>query len=153
MPAQTSRWVDRTSRATRTPEQALSLLRSWPGGPNVATPMRFIDRKAYEDLVGNRELNGLIDAAPTVQVPIAPLVAIQHTINASRVAEYIRTPKLRRRGLRDPYHGGLIDLPIVIQLRGTRYIHDGHHRTVASKLLGARLETVRFVDLDKEGVG
>lgn len=111
--------------------------------------MRFIDRDAYEKLIGNRELNALIDAAPIRMVVIANLVAIQHTINADRVAQYILNPKLRRRGLRDPYHGGLIDLPIVIRLVGTSYIHDGHHRTVASKLLGAREERGRFVDLDE----
>lgn len=153
MPARTNRWLDRISRTSRTPEQALSLLRSWPGGPNVATPMRFIDREAYESLMGNRELNALIDAAPTVMVPLANLVAIQHTVNAERVAQYIQNPKLRRRGLRDPVHGGLIDLPIVIRLNGISYIHDGHHRTVASKLLGANYELVRFVDLDAAGVG
>jgi hypothetical protein len=136
-------------------------LRSWPGGPNVATPLRFVDRKAYEALIGNRELNALIEAAPILQVPVASLVAIQHTINAERVAQYIQKLNLRRRGMRDPVHGGLIDLPIVVHLGdaigysggvvgGTNYLHDGHHRVCAAKLLGARLETVRYVDLDQE---
>jgi hypothetical protein len=150
MPAATSKWLDRTSRASRTPEQALALLRSWPGGPNVATPLRFVDRKAYEELVGNRELNALIESAPVIQVPVASLVAIQHTINAERVAQYIQKTNLRRRGMRDPKHGGLVDLPIVVRLGGTSYLHDGHHRLCAAKLLGARLETVRYVDLDQE---
>jgi hypothetical protein len=150
MPAQTSKWLDRTSREQRTPEQALSLLRAWPGGPNVATPLRFVDRKAYEDLIGNRELNALIEAAPVRQVPVASLTAIQHTVNAQRVAQYIQNPALRRRGTRDPVHGGLIDLPIVVHLGGTSYLHDGHHHVTAYKLLGAKLVTVRYVDLDKE---
>ncbi len=153
MPASTSRWVDRASRAQRSPEQALSLLRAWPGGPNVANPMRFVDRDAYQKLIGNRELNALIEAAPIVPMPIANLTAIQHTINLERVAQYIQKPNMRRRGLRDPEHGGLIDLPIVVHVGGMSYLHDGHHRVTAEKLLGARLETVRYVDLDKEQVG
>lgn len=152
MPASTTRWLDRTSRATRSPQQALALLRSWPGGPNVATPLRFVDRKVYEDRIGNRELNALIDAAPVEQVPVASLVAIQHTINAERVAQYVQKINLRRRGTRDPRHGGLIDLPIVVRIGGTNYLHDGHHRVTADKLLGARLVTVRYVDLDQEGI-
>jgi hypothetical protein len=145
----TARWLDRQSRESRSPESALSLLRAWPGGPNPATPFRFIDRKAYEDLIGNRELNALIEAAPVVDVPIVSLVAIQHTINAVRVAQYLEKPNMRRRGMRDPVHGGPIDLPICIHLGGVNYLHDGHHRLTADKLLGARLARCRYVDLDQ----
>lgn len=144
-----ARWASTHKRA-RSPAQARALLEAMPGGPNVAVPLRFIDRKAYEATIGTRDLNALIDAAPVRDVRVDSLVGIQHTIKKARVLEYIDRPNLRRAGTRDPRHGGLVDLPIVVRKGGISYLHDGHHRTTAAKLLGEPAIKVRFVNLDRE---
>jgi hypothetical protein len=144
-----ARWAS-TNRRVRTPAMARSLLEGMPGGPNIAVPMRFIDRASYESKVGNRQLNQLIDSAPVVERRLDQLTAIQHTVKKDRVMAYIDKPNLRRAGTRDPVHGGLVDLPIVVRMDGVDHLHDGHHRVTAAKLLGEPSIKVRFVDLDRE---
>lgn len=143
-----AKWVDRRGRATRSAEAALALLRATPGGPLIAFPYRFVDRRVYEPKFETRDLNAAIDAAPVASVPLASLHGIQHTVARARVEQYVRNPRLQRRGTRSPDHGGLVDLPIVVRYRGVNYVHDGHHRATADFYRGGRLLECRFVDLD-----
>lgn len=130
---------------------ALSLLSAIPGaGAAIPVQLRFIDRAGYQAVIGNREMNARIDAAPIRSVPVASLVAIQHTVNRARVAEYIENPKLVRKGTKHDEHGGVVDLPIVVRCKGTNYLFDGHHRLTAQQMRGAREIKARYVDLDAE---
>jgi ParB-like nuclease family protein len=143
------KWVDEGERAARTPEMALALLRAIPGsGETIPVPLRFIDRAGYQKVIGNREMNARIDAAPIHTVPLDSLVAIQHTVLRKQVEHYIETDGRVRRGTKHSDHGGVVDLPIVVRCGGTSYLFDGHHRVTAHKLLGARLVRCRYVDLD-----
>jgi hypothetical protein len=145
------KWVDGKERAARTPEMAISLLRAMPGaGENVPVPLRFIDREGYQKVIGNREMNARIDAAPVVDVPVDSLVAIQHTVNRKRVEEYIDNGGKVRKGTRHTEHGGVVDTPIVVRCKGISYLFDGHHRTCAQMLRGASLIKARYVDLDAQ---
>lgn len=128
---------------------ALALLRATPGGPFIAFPYRFVDRRVYEPKFAVHHLNAAIDAAPVKDVPLASLHGIQHTVARARVAQYIENPKLARRGTRDKLHGGLVDLPIVVRFEGVNYVHDGHHRATAEFYSGGKLLECRFVDLDE----
>lgn len=118
-------------------------------GRRIPVPMRIVNRDIYERTLPVVDLNRLIDSAPVKDVPIASLVAIQHTVDKDRVQAYIDNPKLIRRGTKHDNHGGVVDLPIVIHFEGTNYLHDGHHRTTAQKLLGASVIECRYVDLDR----
>lgn len=141
-------WMDKQSRAARTVPQALALLRSMPGGSNIGVPLRYGNKDDYESTISTRELNAKIDAAPIKSVPVSGLVAIQHTVNADRVAQHLEDFGLHGKGARHSVHGGVIDVPIVVQKNGTKYLHDGHHRTTAEILLGGRRIRARYVDLD-----
>lgn len=133
----------------RSPEQAISLLRSYAvGSDTAAVPLPFVDRGFYEQTIGNRELNEKIRQAPIVDIPISCLTAIQHTVRASRVEQYIRDPKLTKAGSMNPKSRTPIDVPVVVKLGGKCFLHDGNHRTVARVLLGCRSIKGRMVDLD-----
>lgn len=130
---------------------AIELLHAKPApGGQVQVPLRFVSREGYQQAIGNQEINDRIDAAPIKEVPLDSLVAIQHTVNVKRVEEYIRNPKLVRKGTLHSEHGGVVDKPIVVKCKGTNYLFDGHHRTSAQKFLGARSVRARFVDLDAQ---
>ena len=151
-----AKWADRRGKlSTRTVAQAVELLRAHPGGLWVGVPFRFLDReKIYAEMRAafgdgfHGVINDCIDTAPVVDVPIVGLRAIQHTIDRDRVEQYIRTPKLIRRGTRSPTHGGLVDLPIVVVWHGEDALYDGHHRATAEFYRGARTFEARKADLD-----
>jgi hypothetical protein len=100
-----------------------------------------------------RHLSKEIRSAPVIQITMAGLRTIQHSVNPQRVEQYLRDPDMRpaqNRGKTSDGHGGPVDYPIVVQQGGVRYIHDGHHRLTADKLKGDTYAWVRFVNLDAE---
>jgi hypothetical protein len=115
-------------------------------GKGKAVPFPYRDKGAYKASHTNKEINAAIKGASVEQVPLAGLHAIQHSVRADQVAWCIRHPRGVRGGARGP-HGGPVDLPIVVEFEGVRYIHDGHHRLVALRLEGVRSARVRLVRL------
>jgi hypothetical protein len=111
-------------------------------------PFPYADKEEYKKDFSNSEINQAIDSAPKRSIPIAGLHAIQHSVKADRVQEYIDHPNIVPEGQRHPVHRGVVDVPIIIQYKGKRYIHDGHHRTTGEMLLGKKDILARFVDLD-----
>jgi hypothetical protein len=92
-----------------------------------------------------------IREAPIKTIPLAGLITIQRSVSPERVEQYLQNPEMRpaeRRGETSETHGGPIDYPVVVQVAGKRYIHDGHHRLVAAKLSGDSSAPVRFLNLD-----
>jgi hypothetical protein len=142
------RWVD--SQVSRSPREALELLRAMPGPENVACPFRYAPRSTYEDGLSTHDINHALDIAPLVDVPLAGLVCGQHTVSRKIVEQYLLDPKARRprAGQRDRRHGGLIDYPLFCRRNGTTFIHDGTHRSTATLLMGARLVRGYLADLD-----
>jgi hypothetical protein len=142
-------WADSSSRAGRSVEQAISLLRAIPGGPKISNPIRYAGQSPIQADHSNEEINALIARAPIRKVAISSLVTgQQHSVKRNRVESYIRKPNLIPEGAHSSVHGGPIDRPIVIEYLGKRWLWDGHHRVMAETLLGARLVAVRYVDLD-----
>lgn len=150
---QKPRWIG--SKTYRTVSQAIELLRAMPSdGHQIQVPFRFVPRGYYEQGLTTQQINGAIDAGPIVDVPIARLIAGQHSVNRQIVEQYLRHPELRRprKGQRDPKHGGLIDYPVVCRRFNRLWIHDGTHRSVATMLQGATMDRVRLADLDAYGI-
>jgi hypothetical protein len=143
-------WADSSLRASRSVEQAISLLRAIPGGPRISNPIRYAGASPIQGAFSNEEINRRIAAAPVRKVAIQSLVTgQQHTVSRGRVESYIRKPDLIPKGAHHPDHGGPIDYPIVIRFQGKRWAWDGHHRIMAATLSGARLIKARYVDLDE----
>jgi hypothetical protein len=143
-------WMDAKARAARTVPQALALLNSIPGGPNIQVPLRYDgELKAKIDAAyPTGILNALIDKAPIRSVPIDSLVTVtQHTVNRDRVAQHLKNFGLVGKGQRHEDHGGIVDVPIVIAFQGQHALWDGNHRTMAETLLGGRRIKARYVDL------
>ena len=111
-------------------------------------PFPVADRAGYKAAVGlsNGELNERIRQAPVVSIPVAGLVAIQHTVRPERVQQYLDDP------MRVPAPGGPVptDVPIVVKVDGVKHIHDGHHRSASHVLRGDANMRARYVDLDAE---
>jgi len=151
-----ARWADkRGTTASRSVGQAVELLRAQPGGAWVGLPFRFLNReeiyRQFREAFGDgfhAVINEAIDSAPVASFPIAKLRGIQHTISKDRVEQYVRNPKLVRRGTKSPDHGGLVDLPIVCLWKGEWVVYDGHHRATAEFFRGSRFVEARKVDLD-----
>lgn len=112
-----------------------------------AVPFPYLDRAAYKEHFTNRQINEAIEKAPIKSVPLTGLHAIQHSVKASKVKDYISEPDAVPKGARDPKHKGLVDYPIVIEWDGKRFIHDGHHRLTALKLSGKKAAKMRLVSL------
>jgi hypothetical protein len=111
-----------------------------------AVPFEFADLQAYKDDASNKDINRLINApAPVREVRLDQLHAIQHSVNANRVKQYILDPAMQPVGARNPKHRGLVDYPIVVEHKGVLYIHDGHHRLTADLLKGRETAMVRYV--------
>ncbi len=142
-------WV--RAQTSRSPREALELLRAMPGPENVACPFRYQPREAYEHGLTNERINAAIDAASLVEIPLRGLVCGQHTVSREIVEQYLLAPgSMRRRGQlsRPISQGGWpIDYPIVCERGGIRYIHDGTHRCTATLLLGARSVEARLAIL------
>lgn len=138
-----ARWVERRVGTAG----ALARLVDMPEAKHgKAVPFGFRDLREYKDDATNRDLNRLINApAPIREVKLNELHAIQHSVNADRVKQYILDPAMQPSGARNPRHNGLVDYPIVIEHKGVLYIHDGHHRLTADFLKGHATAMVRYV--------
>lgn len=119
-------------------------------GHGVAVPMPFVDRSFYQKDFDTRTINHAIEKAPIKKVPIGELSAIQHSVKAPRVLQYLRDPDRTGAQLGDkhPKANTPIDHPVVIKYKGKKLLHDGHHRTTAHALMGDKDIEARVVDLD-----
>lgn len=141
------------ARAQTTQSDAYKALDNLPESETLrgaAVPFPYADKTAYKSQHTNREINRAIENAPVERVPLNELHAIQHSVKADRVAQYIAHPDAVPAGTRDPKHGGLIDKPIVVVSGGVLYLHDGHHRATAAKLRGEQTIEARVADLDRK---
>lgn len=116
-------------------------------GNGVSVPFPFRDRAGYKRGNPNYKVNRAIEEAPIVGVRLVGLCAIQKSVFVDRVARYVREPGWLPMGVRHREHGGLVDYPVVVQCRGTRFIHDGHNRLSALWLRGVTGARVRLVVL------
>ncbi len=106
----------------------------------------YTDRVAYKQDFTDREINDAIRKAAIETIPIQGLRAIQHSVRPERVRQYIDNPNLSAGEKSEA--GTPADVPVVVQYQGNRYIHDGHHRIVAAKLLGDHAIKARLAKLD-----
>jgi hypothetical protein len=139
-------WAERRSKSAR----ALKRLGKLPvseTGKGAAVPLPYADRANYKKDFTNKQINAAIRHARVETVPIAGLHAIQHSVKADRVAQYIRDPDLRPPGDLHPRAGTPVDHPVEIQYKGKRYLHDGHHRTTAAILEGKKRIQARVARL------
>ena len=116
----------------------------------VLIPFPIRDREVYEKAFGNKTINAAIAKSPVQAVPLDGLHGIQTSVNRDEVKDFIKDPNSVPRGKMSPRHGGPIDYPVVIQYRGERLIHDGHHRLTAALLRGEKTAMVRLTKLDAE---
>lgn len=143
-----SKWA--AAKTERTPAQALGELARMPSYGSsslVQAPFPKIDKSEYLQGVDNAKLNAAIEAAPIKSVPLHKLRSIQGPVERARVAEFIQEPKQLPKGTRDPAHGGLTDIPVVVAKGEHLFLHDGHHRATAAKLLGKQSIQARYVTL------
>lgn len=137
-------WLDEVERGNGAAFARLEALPRVQHG--VQPPFEIGDKATYDALKGGH-LSREIREAPVVDVPLDGIRTIQKSVNADRVAQYLRDPGLTPKGAIGK-HGGPIDLPIIVRVGGTRYAHDGHHRLSAAKLSGDTTIKARYVDLD-----
>lgn len=108
--------------------------------------------RPYLQAHGGPLSHGQLAAATRSQEPeaveIEGLVATQPTVGLADALAYADDPDRKRKGATNPKTGALIDLPIVVELEGERYIHDGHHRLMAALARGERYADARVVDAD-----
>ena len=142
------------SRAPKEQTDAMHRLESLPRvrhGVRPPPPLVVDDKDAYHKACERAGYPGHlapeIKAAPIREVPVAGVHTIQSSVNPDRVAQYVRDPGLTREDAVGK-HGGPIGVPIIVQARGVRWMHDGHHRATAEILRGASTVRARFVDLD-----
>lgn len=133
-------------------DAALARLRELPLAPgktrHVLHPFGFVDRAFIKQQFPHEVLRAAVDLAPVVDVPLAHVVGIQHSVTTATVAQYIVDGEQAADGLRSPEHGGLIDHPICIRCDGVNVWWDGHNRGTAAWCLGRETEPARFADLD-----
>jgi hypothetical protein len=143
-----AQWAHAKDPALEMAERKVHSLPLSKTGHGVKVPFPYAARAAYKTDFSNQEINQAIEDAPVKLIRIAGLHAIQHSVKVDRVLEYIKHHELLLKGTRSPLHKGLVDLPIVIQYQGIRFIHDGHHRTTAAWALGEDNVEARYVNLD-----
>lgn len=117
-----------------------------PGTIKVPFPVE--DGAAYRTLIRGGGVSQATHKAPLGKLPLKGLTAIQKTVNRERLQAHLRDPNLIPKGTLGSGHGGIIDLPVVVQKSGTYYIHDGHHRATAAFARGDEYLVARLVDLD-----
>jgi hypothetical protein len=113
---------------------------------DVTLPYRD-GKKGY----GGKITRSQFDAADIRDVPIRDLHAVQHTVRKSRVQHYVE-----RGGKGEPddvsKNGFAQDLPIVVASGGVLYLHNGHHRVEANRILGNRTVRARVVRVPRPGL-
>jgi hypothetical protein len=140
-------WV----RAKGKVEDAVDRLHQLPpskSGKGVRVPFPYVSRDSYKSQFSNEEINHLIVSAPRKSVPLSTLHAIQHSVRADRVKEYIKYPEVVPEGAKHALAHTPVDVPIVIHHNGVNLLHDGHHRATASQLSGEKTIEARYIDLD-----
>lgn len=140
------KWVQ--AQTEKTKDQALGELARMPsyGEPgHVRTLFPKIDRDAYQQGVSNEEINTKIDNAPIQDVPLVSLIGIQASVSRERVASFIKDPNQLPKGKLDADHGGIVDHPVVVQKGDMNFLHDGHHRATAAKLMGKQTIQARVI--------
>jgi hypothetical protein len=108
--------------------------------------------RASKHTYGNRVTERQREKATVKDVPIAELHAVQSGVVPEKVAEYIKRPTLIDQPGKRNEHGYLTDMPIVVHYGGKYLVHDGHHRVVAQKLMGAKTVQARVVELSRSDV-
>lgn len=146
-------WSSRRASEEKRIAAAAKLARLKPSvtGHGVDHGFPYADKVAYKSKHSNEEINGRIDQASVKAVPIASIHAIQHSVKPGRVLTFINDPGAVAPGTHDPKHHGIVDHPIVIHQDGANYLHDGHHRATAAKLMGDKTIQARYVDFDQKG--
>lgn len=142
------------SKASSSTTSALHRLESLPPvkhGVTPPSPLVVGDKDRYHEACVRAGYPGHlapeIKDAPIQSVPLTGVRTIQRSVNPERVLQYLRDPSTKpvaRNG-----HNGPVDVPIVVQAGGVRWLHDGHHRCAAAILRGEPSVRARFVDLDK----
>jgi hypothetical protein len=117
----------------------------------VEHPFPVSDSK-YRDAHPDVRVRARIDTAPVRMVTLARLVAIQKSVNPSRVEHYIENPELPEGTAHWSTGAWLVDFPIVIVHDGVFYLHDGHHRATAAYVRGEWQIRARVIDFDAETV-
>jgi len=126
-----------------------------PGGTPgiIRVPLPVASRAEYVQQVKGKGVFKRAEKTKPTDVPIEGLNAIQRTLNVERLSKYADDPDAVEKGTRASGHGGLVDKPVIVQVGGKRYIHDGHHRIAARKMSGATSVQARIVDLDNDTAG
>ncbi len=140
------KWAQNEDPMKDVAKRRLDLLPDSVTNHGLRVPLPFTDRVYYKQDFTDAQINNAIRQAPIKTVPIKGLRAIQHSVQRDRVRQYIDNPNLAEGKRSDADTPA--DFPVVIQYRGDRYIHDGHHRIVADKLQGIKSAAVRLVKLD-----
>ena len=142
------------SKETSSTMQAQHRLESMPHerhGVRPPSPLVVGDKDAYHAACAKAGYPGhlaeQIKVAPVQGVSLKGVRTIQRSVNPERVLHFLRHPG--QLGHARNGHWGPVDLPIIVQAGGQRWIHDGHHRATAAILRGESGVRARFVDLDK----
>jgi len=99
---------------------------------------------------GNKVSEAQRQTATISTIPIADLHCVQIGVNPKKVAGFIDNPsKIDLPGRRNG-NGYTTDMPIVVSFHGKLYLHDGHHRVMALRLLGETSVKARLVKLDSK---
>lgn len=98
--------------------------------------------EGYQGAYEQEDIREAIRSAPTREVALDSLHAIQESVWPQWVRNYFDAEAAPARGHRTA------EQPVVLERAGVRYIYDGHHRLTAKKLLGRRSAEVKYVDLD-----
>lgn len=86
--------------------------------------------------------------ATVEKVPLAELRAVQGSVSRKGLVGYLLRDGKAEAG-REDASGYPRDLPIVVEERGRYYVHDGHHRVVANRLLGKAEVEARVVRIKR----
>lgn len=111
----------------------------------VGNSMPHASKRDY----GNRVSEEQRTAAPVTDVPIAGLHSVQEGVYRERVRQYLLHPEMLDQPGRRNRGGYTTDVPIVVEYQGKRYLHDGHHRVVAARMLGEDTVRARVVPITR----
>jgi hypothetical protein len=140
-------WAHVRDPATEDAKRRLAELPESETDHGKRVPWPVADKSAIKSHFSNTEINTAIRKAPKKTVSLEGLHAIQHSVKAKHVADYIDHPNLMPE---DAQHNAAkvpVDVPTIIRYAGKSFLWDGHHRSVAQWLLGAKSIEARVVDL------
>jgi phosphatidylserine decarboxylase len=128
----------------------LSNVKKLMGDSNVIDVLEFLPYEEDTDVlrernkyVSNHEWNSMdkkFNKAETETVNISDLIATQDNARRDNVKKIIENKE------------NIKDIPIqVIKYKDKYYVSDGHHRLIASKLLGKKETQAKILDMDNKG--